>query len=39
MIEMTEVIAPLEMIDGRWHCQGQVIHAGMLMELLCPNGR
>jgi hypothetical protein len=38
MIAATEDIPPLEMIDGRWHCAGQGIHAGDYMELLCPDG-
>ena len=38
MISATEDIPPLQWIHGRWHCEGQEIHAGNCMELLCPDG-
>jgi len=38
MLCATEDIQPLQWIDGRWHCEGQEIHAGTCMELLCPDG-
>lgn len=28
---------PLAWIDDRWHCQGEAIHAGNLLEMNCPD--